>query len=276
MAGGRKDWRPGDSDRARYATVLEAARAEGRIDDAELSRRSFTIRYAQTMGELDAVVHDLPAPPSTARRRSPAVLVVAGAAVVAAVVAGFVFARGSDDDGDNATSSDVDVFAPAPAPVVDGDEAATVEMYSLTELAGMWDALGGAQVPGIKSVYIHDTWADLEVQADSEVPQYDKVSYDGALGPFEPSGQVSGEDLALEFFPLDEVDPAVIAAAAARASEVAGYPDRAVSIIIVQRDVFFGGIVTIRVNLEADAYGDSPTLTWDASGQHLLDDGSEP
>lgn len=274
MAGGRKDRRPGDADRARFTTVLEAARAEGRIDDAELSRRSFTIRYAQTMDELDAVVHDLPGPASTGQgRRSPATLIVAGAVVVAAIVGGFVFARGGDDGG-SATSGDVDVFGPAP--VVDGYEAAAVAMYSLAELTAMWDALGEAQVPGVKSVYIHDEWADIEAQADPEGPRYDEASYDGALGPFAPSGQVSGEDPALEFFPLDAVDPAVIAAAAARAGELTGDADRPVSIIIVQRDVFYGGIVTIRVNLEADAYGDSPSLTWDASGQHLLEDGTDP
>jgi hypothetical protein len=195
---------------------------------------------------------------------------VAGAAVVAALVIGIV-AAASDGDDDAASATD------EPAGLVGGppaeDEAAA--MYSLAELTAMWDALGAAQVPGVASVYIHEEWADLDVQADPGVPYYDEATYDGALGPFEPGGRVSGEPEA-EFFPLDEIDPAVIAAVAARADEIAGYEDRPISLIVVERDVFYGDIVTIRVHLEADAYGVSPSLTWDASGQHLLDDGSNP
>lgn len=56
---------------------------------------------------------------------------------------------------------------------------------------------------------------------------------------------------------------------------MAGYPGRPISLVVVERDVFYGDIVTIRVHLEADAYGDSPSLTWDATGQHLLDDGAD-
>lgn len=192
MAGGRSDRRPGDGDRSRYTTVLEAARAEGRIDDAELSRRSFTVRYAQTMGELGAVVDDLPSPAAAGPPRRSLTSIVAALAVVSAVVLGFVVARAGDDDsGDGATSSDVEEFAPAP--VVD-EEPAPPDMYSLAELTAMWDALGGAQVPGVLSVYLHSEWADVEAQADPGVPHYDSVTYDGALGPFEPDSQVSGED----------------------------------------------------------------------------------
>jgi hypothetical protein len=275
MAGGRSARPPGDGDRARYTTVLEAARADGRIDDAELSRRSFTVRYAQTMGELDAVVHDLPGPAGAPaeRQRSTLTMVVAGTVAAAALVLGIVVASARDDDGDNATSSDVEVFVPAP--VVDG-EAPTVEMYSLDALTAMWDALGAAQVPGVLSVYIHSEWADIEAQVEAGAPHYDSATYDGGLGPFEPDSQVSGDDPDAAFFPLEAVDPAVIAAVAARAGEVAGYPGRPISLIVVQRDVFYGDLVTIRAHLEADAYGDSPSLTWDATGQHLLDDGSEP
>lgn len=197
--------------------------------------------------------------------------VVAGAAVVAAVVIGIVAAaRDGDDDAASATDEPAGLFDGPPAE----DEAA--DMYSLDELTAMWDALGAAQVPGVLSVYIHSEWADIEAQADAGAPHYDSVTYDGALGPFEPDSQVSGDDLDAAFFSLETVDPAIIAAVAARAGEVAGYPGRSISLIVVQRDVFYGDVVTIRAHLEADAYGDSPSLTWDASGQHLLDDGSDP
>ncbi|MBB5788052.1 DUF1707 SHOCT-like domain-containing protein [Jiangella mangrovi] len=273
MAGGRAARPPGDDDRARYTTVLDAARAEGRIDDAELSRRSFTVRYAQTMGELDAVVDDLPGPTAAAAAgRSPLTWALAGIAVAAAVVIGIVVgARDGEGEDDTPAGGQVEVVDPPP---VAEEEAAPPDMYSLADLTAMWDALGTAQVPGVLSVYLHSEWADLDVQADPGVPFYDEAEYDGELQPFEPGGQVSGEPEA-EFFPLDAVDPAVVAAVADRADDVAGYAGRPISLIVVERDVFYGDIVTIRVHLEADAYGVSPSLTWDASGQHLLDDGSD-
>ncbi|WP_162605519.1 hypothetical protein [Jiangella ureilytica] len=207
-----------------------------------------------------------------------ATLVLAGVAVVAALVIGIVAARDGDDDAASATDEPAGLVEGTPAgdgAAPAGDGAAPADMYSLAELTAMWDALGTAQVAGIRIVYIHSEWADLEVQADPGVLHYDEVEYDGELGSFEAGGVASGDDPAAVFFPLAEVDPAVIAAVAARADEVAGYEGRPVSLVVVERNVFYGDIVTIRVHLEADAYGVSPSLTWDASGQHLLDDGSD-
>lgn len=205
-------------------------------------------------------------------RRFAASTVIGVTAVAAALVIGIVAAaRDGDDDTASATDEPAGFV---PAPVVE-EEAAPADMYSLADLTALWDALGTAQVPGLLSVYLHDTWADVDVQADPGVLYYDEVEYDGALGPFEPGGQESGDDPAAVFFPLAEVDPAVIAAVAARADEIAGYEGRPISLIVIERNVFYGDIVTIRVHLEADAYGVGPSLTWDATGQHLLDDGRD-
>lgn len=62
MAGWRSERRPGDADREWVTTALAAARAEGRIDDAELARRSFTVRYAHSMAEFDGGILGEPEP----------------------------------------------------------------------------------------------------------------------------------------------------------------------------------------------------------------------
>ncbi|PZF85014.1 DUF1707 SHOCT-like domain-containing protein [Jiangella anatolica] len=267
--------RPEDDDRRRYTAVLDAARAQGRIDDAELSRRSFTVRYAQTIGELDAVVDDLPGPDRTAGGRSLVTVAVAGVAILAAVGLGIVAASSGDDDAPAAEPPAGEVEAP-PVEEVEEDEEVPVDMFAAAELTILWEALAAQQVAEVQSIYLHDEWADLEVRTAPGAPTYDSVEYDGTLGEREPGSQVSEENPDDAFFALDEVDPGIVAACAARAAEVAQRPDRAVELIVINRDVFYGDVVTINVHLEADAYGVAPTLTWDATGQHLLDDGIDP
>lgn len=266
--------RPEDDDRRRYTAVLDAARADGRIDDAELSRRSFTVRYAQTIGELDAVVGDLPGPRVTPKN-SLVTVVVAGAAVVAAVGLGvLVSGNASDEPADDPPPV---VEAPAvEAPPVEEAEDAPVDMFSAAELTTMWTALSEVPVAGVKSIYLHDESASIEVQTAPGALAYDDLEYDGALSGPEAGGTVNGDDPDAVFFPLGEVDPAVVAACAARAAEVADRAGRAVELIVINRDVFYGDIVTINVHLEADAYGTGAVVTWDATGQHLLDDGIDP
>ncbi|WP_116946966.1 DUF1707 SHOCT-like domain-containing protein [Jiangella endophytica] len=267
MARGRNR-QPDDSDRRRYTTVLDTARAEGRIDDAELSRRSFTIRYARTVGELDAVVDDLPGPRVTPKN-SVATMVVAGAAVVAAVGLGILASGNTSDD----PSDEPQPVAEAP-PVEPAEpvEDTPVDMFSAAELTRMWEVLARLPVAGLGRIYLHDDWADLEVQSAPGALTYDDLEYDGALGVPEAGSTINDEPEAV-FFPLDEVHPAVVAACAANAAEIAGRAGRAVSMIVIDRDVSYGDIVTISVHLETDAYGVGAVVTWDASGKYLLDDG---
>ncbi|WP_053206243.1 DUF1707 SHOCT-like domain-containing protein [Jiangella muralis] len=267
--------RPEDDDRRRYTAVLEAARTDGRIDDAEHSRRSFTVRYAQTMGELDAVVGDLPGPARTAGGPSLATVTVAGVAMLAAVGLGIAAASSGDDDAPAADPPAVEV-EPPPVEEVEEVEEVPVDMFAAAELTALWEALAAEQVSGVKSIYLHDTWADLDVRTAPGAPTYDDVEYDGTLGEREPGGQVTDEDPEDAFFTLDQVDPAVVAACAARAAEVAQRPDRAVELIVINPDVSYGGTVTISVHLETDAYGVGAVVTWDNTGQYLLDDGIDP
>lgn len=271
MARGRNR-RPGDGDRRRYTELLDAARAEGRLDDAELSRRSFTVRYAQTMAELDAVVEDLPVPAAATRSRAP--VLVAVAALTAAGVLGFVLATSGDGDpGEPAADPPVSVVDPPP--VAEEVQDVPPDMFSTAELVRMWDALDGLPVAGVRSIYLHAEWADLEVQTAPGARTYDDIEYDGAPGELAPGGQISEDDPDAVFFPLGDVDPAVVAACAAGAAEIADRPDRDVELVVISRSSAYGGIVTIDVHLEADAYGVSSTLTWDHTGRHLLDDGRD-
>ncbi|SDR98551.1 DUF1707 domain-containing protein [Jiangella sp. DSM 45060] len=265
--------RPEDDDRRRYTAVLDAARADGRIDDAELSRRSFTVRYAQTMGELDAVVGDLPGPDRTAGGRSLVTVAVAGFALLAAVGLGIVAASSGGDD---EPAADPPAAVEAEPPPVEQAEAPPVDMFSAAELTSLWEALAAQQVSGVQSIYLHSDWADLEVRTAPGAPTYDDLEYDGALSEPTPGGEVNEENPDDVFFALEDVNPAVVAACAAQAAEIAQRPDRAVELVVIRRDVFYGDTVTINVHLESDAYGGSAVLTWDASGQHLLDDGTDP
>ncbi|WP_199701335.1 DUF1707 SHOCT-like domain-containing protein [Jiangella rhizosphaerae] len=268
MARGQ-DRQPGDGDRRRYSAVLDTARTEGRIDDAEFSRRSFTVRYARTMGELDAVVDDLPGPPATPKNRV-ATVVVVGAVVVAAVGAGLLVTGNTANEPPAQPPPAAE--APAAEPVEEAEEAPP-DLRSVADLTRMWDELAQLPVAGIKSMYVYEDRARLEVQTAPGALTYDDLDYDGTLSAPEPGTTVNGDDPDSVFFPLSDVDPAVVAACAAHAAQIAGREGRAVEMIVISRDVFYGDIVTINVHLETDAYGVGSVVTWDATGQYLLDDG---
>jgi Flp pilus assembly protein TadB len=91
--------RASDEDRERVADRLRHAAAEGRLLTEELEERLGAVFSSRTYGELDAVVHDLPAPRDGRRHTAPfwvkatlalAILVtmIAVLAVVALVVIG--------------------------------------------------------------------------------------------------------------------------------------------------------------------------------------------
>jgi hypothetical protein len=56
--------RASNADRERAADVLKAALAEGRLDDAEHRRRLSAVMEAQTYGQLQRLVADLPSGPT--------------------------------------------------------------------------------------------------------------------------------------------------------------------------------------------------------------------
>nr|WP_173264150.1 DUF1707 domain-containing protein [Streptomyces pacificus] len=62
--------RASDADRDRTADILREALAEGRLDAEEHAERIDAVYRAKTVGELEPIVHDLPAGPSP--RRDPA------------------------------------------------------------------------------------------------------------------------------------------------------------------------------------------------------------
>ena len=73
--------RASDADRDRVADILREALAEGRIDAAEHSERIDAVYAAKTVGELQPLVRDLPAPTAPAsavRRAAPAAVPAAG------------------------------------------------------------------------------------------------------------------------------------------------------------------------------------------------------
>jgi uncharacterized protein DUF1707 len=63
--------RASDADRERTATLLREHCADGRLTPEELSERLDTAYAARTVGELDALLHDLPAPERPAPPASP-------------------------------------------------------------------------------------------------------------------------------------------------------------------------------------------------------------
>ena len=63
--------RASDADRELVAERLRQATAEGRLRPDELEHRLGAALSANTYGELDTLVADLPAPASARRRRSP-------------------------------------------------------------------------------------------------------------------------------------------------------------------------------------------------------------
>jgi DUF1707 SHOCT-like domain len=91
--------RASDEDRERVADRLRHAAGEGRLLTEELEERLGAVFSSRTYGELDAVVHDLPAPRDAHRHKAPlwvkatiavAILVtmIAVLAIVALVVIG--------------------------------------------------------------------------------------------------------------------------------------------------------------------------------------------
>ena len=84
----RYSLRASDSDREDVAERLRAATAEGRLLAGELEERLEVALHARTYGELDALVVDLPAPPSPvpATRRRPGLPVVGGATLALGVL----------------------------------------------------------------------------------------------------------------------------------------------------------------------------------------------
>lgn len=62
--------RASDADRDRIADILREALALGRLDAEEHSERIDAVYRAKTMGELEPLVKDLPATPTTARPAS--------------------------------------------------------------------------------------------------------------------------------------------------------------------------------------------------------------
>jgi hypothetical protein len=81
----RSALRASDADREHVAERLRNATAEGRLLASELEERLGTLFSARTYGELDALVSDLPAPPTPARRLSPLITALALFAVVGVV-----------------------------------------------------------------------------------------------------------------------------------------------------------------------------------------------
>jgi len=65
------DLRASDADRDRIAEILREALAEGRLDPEEHAERIDTVYRAKTMGELEPVVRDLPAPGAGRARQGP-------------------------------------------------------------------------------------------------------------------------------------------------------------------------------------------------------------
>ncbi|ARF57202.1 hypothetical protein B1H19_26240 [Streptomyces gilvosporeus] len=61
------DIRASDADRDRVAAILREALAEGRLDPEEHAERIDVVYRAKTMGELEPVLRDLPAPADGAR-----------------------------------------------------------------------------------------------------------------------------------------------------------------------------------------------------------------
>ncbi|CAM5606833.1 hypothetical protein SCALM49S_03453 [Streptomyces californicus] len=64
MTSERPDMRASDTERERIAELLREAVAEGRLDMDEFDQRLETAYKARTHGELEPLVHDLPAPGS--------------------------------------------------------------------------------------------------------------------------------------------------------------------------------------------------------------------
>jgi DUF1707 SHOCT-like domain len=95
-AGRDPDLRAADADRERTAERLRTSHAEGRLDLAEFQQRLERCYEAKTLGQLDALVSDLPRPDEESGRLSagrvapwrwrlaPLVLLVALAVVLAA------------------------------------------------------------------------------------------------------------------------------------------------------------------------------------------------
>lgn len=77
--------RASDADRERVISRLHTAATEGRIAAEELEQRVSTALKARTYGELDAVLHDLPAPRGRERpaRNRPVPVRVGGWAISA-------------------------------------------------------------------------------------------------------------------------------------------------------------------------------------------------
>lgn len=65
--------RASDADRDRIADILREAMAEGRLTADEHAERVDAVYRAKTVGELEPLVRDLPAPAGTARAATPGV-----------------------------------------------------------------------------------------------------------------------------------------------------------------------------------------------------------
>ncbi|WP_166356047.1 hypothetical protein [Phytoactinopolyspora limicola] len=210
------------------------------------------------------VIHPAPDRAARATQRAWGVTIATGV-MVGVLAAGVLIAAGND--GSTTTSE----TAPAMEGAVAADHMGLLEPGMVEALFGELEARG---VTRYHAVSIRPDWATFEVEVAPGAIQYDTITYrDGGFGEREPAGEIDTDPDAT-YFEASALAPGVVGAAAARAAEVAGLPDRPVSYIRIDRQGWWRGILTVSVQLESDSYGSAAHVVWDGSGRHLLRDGS--
>lgn len=281
-------WRPSDADRERYAGAISQAFAEGRIDAADMESRTALVYEATTIADLDALVDDMPAPPSAepapvrppARRPAGAAAAALAGAIALVLILGAVVLGAIRDSGPDVPDLDPVPAAPppaveAPAPVEEPPPVDPVELppidtekldlFTIEGLAELW-TVAGDTVPN--NVTIRPDRATLLVRSSSERRALDTVEYSGGLLlPSEPFRDLADAEPDAEvFFSWADVTPQAVAAAIAGTPAAIDRPDVAVGYVIVDRRS--DGQVTIRV------YPDGDTgvgyVRWDAAGQRVV------
>ncbi|WP_227979294.1 DUF1707 SHOCT-like domain-containing protein [Nocardia spumae] len=210
-----------DTDRVDACALLDAARDNGQLTDAEHATRTAAAMRARTFGEVEAVVDDLQIPAnlvdspvvSPARRRSSRRWIVAAAVVAGAALIGMFCGWVSSEGGP--------IGKPAPA---DMTTAAGIESFLAAYRAHFGDLLAD-------DVTLHPDNASIERPGQGDPAKSERISYKGEFDTWTTSTREP--DLA----PIDlgAIDVPKLAALMAGAARTVGAPQAPISHLIIDR-----------------------------------------
>ena len=209
-----------DTDRVDACAVLDAAREDGQLSEAEHAERTRSAMRARTFGDLDAVVDDLQIPAnlvdtpmaSPARRAPSRRWLMAGAVVVATALIGMLCGWVTSDDG------------PLGREMPDMTTQAGIEAFFSAYREHFGDLLAD-------QVTLHPDSASISRPGAGDRSKSERFSYDGEFD----RSVTTGREPDLEPVDLAEVDLPKLAALLAGTPQTVGSPQAPISHLMFER-----------------------------------------